>query len=459
MPDILYGKGSFRRDNGNFTSLNLINMFPEAAPTVENGVAILSRPGLEVDSTVGSGPINALFYRPGLFNGDIFTLSGNSLYRGSTLLGTIAGSGPPRITSSDIELVITRGTTAYSYNGTNLAAITFPDSANVVAVTFMGGRFIFARGGSHRFYWSEINDGRTIGGLSYSAAETSPDDLLDLIAVGDNLFLLGEDSLEVHYLTTSVTLPYVKVSQRTRNRGVIDTGCCVEFDNALHFIGDDKVVYRMAEVPNRISDHGLEERIGQSTTWSLFTFLYQGHAFLCVRLDSGTWVFDPAGGTDWPEFQTYSLDNFIGKVAITDDEGPLFGSALDGKLYRFDEEGWTDAGYPLERRFTGAFPIKGGQVPVDVLELECNTGSTLASTGPGSTPRIEVRHSRDGGHTFGTYRVASMGEQGERRKRPRWRRWGFFDAPGAVFDFRMTDPAPLRVSAVLINEPASGRSR
>lgn len=458
MPDILYGKGSFRRDNGNFTSLNLINMFPEAAPTVEQGVAILSRPGLAEEDEIGSGPINAEFYRPGLFSGDKFVLSGNDLYRGSTLLGTIAGSGPPRIASSDIELVITRGQTAYSYNGTNLAAITFPDSANVVSVAFIGGRFIFGRGGSHRFYWSELNDGRTVGGLSYSAAETSPDDLLDTVAAGDNLFLLGEESLEVHYLTTSLTLPYVRISQRTRNRGVKDTGCAVEFDNALHFIGDDNVIYRMAEVPQRISNHGLEERIAESTSWSLFTFLFQGHAFLCVRLDSGTWVFDPAGGSDWPEFRTYGLDNFIGKCAITDADGPLFGSSVDGKLYRFSD-GWTDNGAPLERRFTAAFPIAGGSVPVDALEVECNAGATTASTGPGANPIIEVRSSRDGGHTFGHYRVASLGAQGERRKKPRWRRFGHFDNPGAVFDFRVTDPTPLRVSRVLINEPATGRSR
>lgn len=458
MPDILYGKGSYRRDNGQFTSLNLINMFPEAAPTVETGVSILSRPGLVEDDEIGAGPINAVFYRPGLFNGDKFVLSGNDLYRGSTLLGTIAGSGPVRIASSNIELVITRGTTAYSYNGTNLASITFPDSANVVSVAFIGGRFIFARGGSHRFYWSELNDGRTVGGNDYSAAETSPDHLLDTIAVGDNLMLLGEESLEVHYLTTSITLPYVRISQRTRNRGVIATGCAVEFDNALHFIGDDFVVYRLAEVPQRISNHGLEERIGESTTWKLFTFLFQGHAFLCVRLDSGTWVFDPAGGPEWPEFQTHGMDNFLGSCAITDDDGPLFGSSVDGKLYRFGNA-WTDDGEPLERRFTAAFPIRGGSVPVHAIELECNAGATTASTGPGANPQIEVRASRDGGHNFDHYRTASLGAQGERRTKPRWRRWGQFDSPGAVFDFRMTDPAPLRVSRVLINEPANGRSR
>jgi hypothetical protein len=460
VPDILYGKGSYRRDNGNFTSLNLVNMFPEAAPTVEQGVAILSRPGLALYDSIGStGPIYALFQRPGLFDGDLFVVSGSTLYRNGVSLGAISGSGPVSIAHSSVELVITRGATAHSYNGTNLAAISFPDSANVTAVAYLGGRFLFARAGSQRFYWSELSDGRTVEALSYTAADSAPDYILDIKAVGDNLFVLGTESLEVYYLTTSITSPYIRINQRSRNRGVVDSGCMVEFDNALHFIGNDFVVYRMAEVPNRISNHGLEERIAASTSWRLFSFLYQGHAFLCVQVDDGTWVFDPAGGPDWPEFRSYGLPNFVGRCAETLDDGTvIFGSAADNSILQFSD-GWTDVGYPLERRFTGAFPIKGGVVPVDALELECNVGSTTASTGPGADPQIEVRASRDGGHTFGHYRVAALGAQGERRARPRWRRWGYFDAPGAVFDFRLTDPSPLRVSAVLVNEPAAGRAR
>lgn len=458
MPDILYGKGSYRRDNGNFTSLNLVNMFPEAAPTVESGVAILSRPGLVTMATRGAGPIRAIFQRPDLFNGDIFSLSGSTLFRNDTPIGTVNGDGIPSIASSNLELVITCGLTAYSYREGDFAAIAFPDSANVTAVAYLGGLFVYARAESHRFYWSAVNDARSINAVAYTSSESAPDNIRDLIAVGDNLFTLGKESLEVYYLTTSTTLPFSRISQRTRNRGVIGRGCAVEFDNALHFIGEDNVVYRMAEVPNRISDHGLEERISQSANFRLFSFLYQGHSFLCVRVDGGTWVFDPAGGSQWAEFQTHGQDNFLGQCATTPETGVMFGSALDGRIFEFSDD-WTDDGEPLIRQFTAAFPIKGGSVPVDALEIECNAGATLASTGPGSDPQIEVRASRDGGHTFGMFRTASLGAQGERRKRPRWRRFGFFDAPGALFDFRVTDPTPLRVSKVLINEPSSGRSR
>jgi hypothetical protein len=52
-----------------------------------------------------------------------------------------------------------------------------------------------------------------------------------------------------------------------------------------------------------------------------------------------------------------------------------------------------------------------------------------------------------------------IGAQGQYRARPQWRRQGLFDPPGAMFEFRCTDPVDFTVSGVSINEPGGGRSR
>ena len=57
-------------------------------------MALISRLPLVMDTTVGAGPINGIFQQDGVFNGDTFVLSGNKLYRGAVLLGTITGTGP-----------------------------------------------------------------------------------------------------------------------------------------------------------------------------------------------------------------------------------------------------------------------------------------------------------------------------------------------------------------------------
>lgn len=460
MPDILYGKGAYRRDNGNFAELKLLNMFPEQSPSAEQGVALLSRPGLVVAYEVGEGPIRDTFMRPGLFNGDTFTVSGAELYRNTTLIGTVDGDGIPRWANSKIEVVVTCGATAYSYREGDLAAVALPDGFACRSVCgAIGGMFVYIKDGTHHYYWSEVNDARTVRPLSYAAAQSMPDNLLDCMSIGDNLFLLGEESTEVAYFDKNdVDLPLKRIIQRTAPKGIIATGTATLFDNALHWVGHDGVIYRMADVPTRMSNHALEERISQSAHYRMFTFLFQGHSFLCVRLDGGTWVFDPAGGEEWPQFATHNHPNFIGQCACMPESGVQFGSDTDGKIYEFGSE-WTDDGQMLERRFTAAFPINGGVVPVDIIEIECNPGAINADDWPDVDPQIEMRTSRDGGRNYTMWRTARLGRQGEYRKRPRYRRMGFFDAPAAIFDFRLMDPAPLRVSGVLINEPSGGRSR
>ena len=320
--------------------------------------------------------------------------------------------------------------------------------------------FVYARRNTHRFYWSEINDARTIKGDGYSSAESAPDNLRDLLAVGDNLFLLGKETIEVHYLDKAdVNLRFKRINQRTITKGVIGTGAAVLFDNALHFVGHDCIVYRMAEVPMQISNPGLEERIAQSAHFRLFTFFWQGHAFLCLRLDGGTWVFDPAGGSEWPRFDTFDLGNFIGQCATTPETGVVFGSAYGRYLYEFGDD-WTDDGRMLERRWTGFFPIKADAVAGrrDRGRVRQRLDRRVRLAGGQSAGRGEIltRWRQD---LLACGAPPALGREGNYRWRPRWRSFGFFDAPGAFFDFRMMDPTPLRVSAVLINESASGRAR
>jgi hypothetical protein len=454
VPDLALATGSYQRLNGRLPPLEVVNMFAEQTPTAKSGVALLSRKGLDEVSSLSADPIIGVFQRDGLFGGDIFSLtSGGQLYRGTTLLGTVNGTGPASMAGSTVELVVTRGTTAYSYNGTDLAAIAFPDSASVTAVTFIGGMFVFARAGSGRFYWSAVLNGRIIDPLDYATAESAPDALLDVVAIGDNLYLLGEETTEVHFLTSDLTLPFQRINQRTVSIGVKATGCAIEVDNALHFIGSDNIVYRMAEVPQRISHHGLEELVGASAAFRCFSWSYEGHVFFAVRLSQGTWAMDMASPGLWPEFQTHGLTNWMAGCAVVAGGEPVFGSASSGKLLGFGEN-WTDDGVALIRIFTSALPLGGGSVPIDSIEIEANSGSST-----GAAASLELESSRDGGNTWSDPRMSSLGAMGEYRKRASYRRLGMFDAPGAMFRHRMSDAAPLRVSAVRANESSAGRSR
>jgi hypothetical protein len=445
MPSISYGAGAYSRDNGNFPPLTLINMFVEEAKTSEGGVALLSRPGLAAVQTDGVGPINGIFAKQGTFAGDLFTISGTALYRDNAAVasGAIAGTAAASFAGSDLELVVTRGSTPRSYLAAGIADITFPDSASVTAVAYIGSLFVFARASSHKFYWSSPLDGRTVNALDFASAEREPDQLLDIKALGDNLWLFGQSTIECWAHTGDADLPFTRFEQVSFDKGVHSTGCVVPADNALYFVGSDCTVYRLADVPQRVSNHGIEEKLIASATLSMFPFDFEGHKFVCIRTDTQTFALDVAT-SEWCEFQTdggqwiAGCATMVGKVAY-------FGHDATGAVMNFD--GWDDLGDEMERRFSAAQQLDA-PTSINRVNIWANTGATDLLTGQGSEPVIELRTSDDAGRTWSDYRTV-----------PEWRCLGMFDFPGVLMEFRVTDPVPLRVSAIKVNDPAGGRGR
>ncbi len=461
MPSLSYGTGAYQRDTGNLPPLRLINMFVEKARTSENQIALQSRMGLSVSFTRGTGPIDAEIAGQGNFAGSLFTVSGSTLYKdGTAITGTIAGSGRASIAISDTEVAIVRGGTAYSYNGTDLAAIAFPDSADVKSVCFINGRFVFIRDDTQQFYWSDILDARTVGALAFASAERQPDRLLDCLARGDTLLLLGTETCELwNNDGSSADLPFSRIEQVVFDVGIIGTGAVTAADNSIYWIGSDAVLYRMGETPQRVSDHWLEEKIAASVSWALFTIKWQGHVWIVIRLDTSTYVHD-VGTQEFWEAQTNGGQWSV-NCSATVGTTTYLGSDTDGSVFTFS--GWDDDGVELERRFTAALQLDQ-PLSVDNVRLWANVGQSAVLSGSGSAPVVEMRSSRDAGETWTDFDDAGLGNAalggtGAYRTVPEWRRLGMFDFPGLIAEFRVTDPVPFRVSAVKANEPLGGRSR
>lgn len=466
MPEMAWGAAAYRRTKGHLPPLRLVNLHLERSPTSGGGVVLLSRLGLLASTSVGTGPVQGVFWQDGVFGGDVFTLSGGNLYRAGVLIGAVPGTGPVRMAASALELVITAGASAYSYNGTNLAAIAFPDGANVCAVAFLSGFFIFVRAGSHKFYWSAVNNGRSVDALDFLSAESQPDGLLDAVVIGEQLWLLGTATTEPWLLTGSLDDPFTRLDQGIFRKGVIATGCACDLDNSMFWVGDDGIVYRAAEVPKRVSDHWIEERIAASSEVSAFTYASDGHDFYCVRINGGGVLADgtvcPAGTfaydvatQQWNELASYGRDNFRARCAATNGADVLLGDDETGTLYQLS--GYEDAGGPFERLFTGAIGIPSGVLDVYRVTVDVEVGWTPILEGQGSDPQIEMRVSNDGGATWDDWEPESLGRQGEYSTRPEWRALGLFQSPGFLSEFRVTDPVNVRLTAVLYNEAGGGR--
>lgn len=460
MPKIPFARGAYRRDNGSLPELRVVNMFVERTPTAEGELAIISRKGLSEHSDNGAGPVSGLFQRDGAFDGATFELNGNLLLKDGVSLGAVPGPGPVSMATSGVELVVTAGLDAYSYDGTDLQAISFPDGSKVLAVDYLGGRFVFVPedppAGNGAFYWSDTNDGRTVDGLSFATAESSPDGLYDVKAVRGNLHLLGANSGEMWRVTSDADLPFQLIQQTISAKGAIGTGCAAEADNALHWITNDGFLVRWGEVPEILGDSGLAERIRDSATRRLLRFDYEAHPLVCVVLDDDVFAYD-ASTRELHSLASYGLTRFRAACAINIGTSAYLGDETTGQVWTFD--GWEDDGGPLERLFTAYFGINTGSVPINNLWIEANVGRTDLLAGQGSDPVCEMRSSNDAGATWSDWEAADLGEQGEYRVICEWRALGLFDVPGAMFEFRVTDPVGFRVSGVHVNDPIPGRSR
>lgn len=451
---IPYGARSYRRDN--LPELRLENMFVEQSPTDETGVVLLSRKGLALSATRGTGTIRGVFQQANVFSGDTFVVSGSTLYRNATNIGTITGSGPVSFAAGATnELAINAGASIHRYDGATLATVTFPDTANVRKILFHDGLYLALRDATHKWYWSAVLDADTWDALDFASAESKPDTLLDAEVLNDVLWLFGQETIEPWANAGNADAPYQRIELGLISKGIHSTGALTELDQALHFVGNDNIAYSLrGGAPERISDHGIEERIAASATVSCFAFIDEGHAFLCVRLDSETLVYDIAT-REWTEFSS-GAGNWFARCATKAGDTPMFGGD-SGKVYVLS--GWQDEGNELTRLFTAAVPLEGQPLIVDNLRVHAGVGTTEVLVGQGSAPVIELALSRDAGKTWSDMDPAPLGAMGDYRASPRWRRLGMFDHPGAMFRFRVTDPVPVRVSGVFVNEPGGGRSR
>jgi hypothetical protein len=458
--DLVIGRGEWQRKRGAPVPWRQENCLLDQVKTDPKGWNILSRPPLVSYASIGSGPIEGEFQKPGLFNGDKFYVSNGSLYRESTLIGALDGNGEVIWAAGIGEIVVTRGQSAWSYDGT-LAAVVFPDGAQVNSVHWMARRFVYARKGSGRFYWSALDDGRTIDGLDFANAESEPDELLDIAKMGDLFAMFGANSVETWMLNGDPDLPWTRVSQRTFGRGISNPGAKAEIAdaNTVYFISSDGMVCRMAgDAPQRVSDSALEEDIQLASDVSAFGYQHEGKPYVVIRLSGvATYVLDIANGDMPSRFSTQGRDNWAPLCAITVAGVPYFGDDSSANVWQFQEGAITDSGQAeMPRYFTGGYPTSS---PISVFNVivDGNNGSATVETGESGDPLLEMRFSRDGGRRWSNWRAVRWGRMGEYKRRSRFGSCGSFSQPGFLAEFRMLACSPLRIERAGVNESLAGR--
>lgn len=454
MADLIYGVNSFERNRGNFPPLPVVNMLAETVPT-EPGMTLQSRPGLEnSDVSMGPDPVRGLFIADGVLDNGLFGVTGTSLYQGETEVGTITGTGVPSFGGYEDVVFVNAGADIHTYDGATLAAIAFPDGADVCKILVGASRLVAVRADTGKFYWSSPL-GTTVGALAFATAENSPDTLKDALFIGDKLILFGAETIEFWPITDDDDLPFAPLIGAVLTVGIKDTGCAAEFDRGFAWVTDFNEVC-INDPDNVVSQPELQVKIAASLATRLWTFYVDEYEYLAVTISNSdgsgeTWVYG-AKSQLWSQFESLSESNWVCQCF----DGGYFGTTLDGTLVQWSDA-YTDFDGSLERRFRAWMPLTAEVLKVNNIILRTNPGTTPYIVGDFTDPTVELRTSRDGGFEWQPWKQRTMGDRGRYRRKTFWNSLGQFSYPGVLVELRITDPVPFRVSALVMNERFGGR--
>jgi len=285
--------------------------------------------------------------------------------------------------------------------------------------------------------------------LSFASAEGSPDNLVSVFADHSELWLFGNNTIEIFYSTGNADSPFQRI-----NNAFIERGCSAKFsvskdDNTVFWLGDDFVIYRAnGYSPQRISTHAIEKAIaGYTSVSDAFSFNYtqEGHKFYCIIFPSAgkTWVFDISTGM-WHERETYNETRWRINCHEFIYGKNLVGDFSSGLIYELDLDTYTDNSQIIQRICT--FPTifqDNKRIFYDYLRIDLDAGIGLNS-GQGSEPLIWLDWSDDGGRTYSNQHFRSMGKIGEYTRRATWRRLG--SSRERIYRCSISDPVKIAIT-------------
>lgn len=443
MPVIQFAVQSYKGDSLPISAQQAVNVYAEKEPPdAKSEVALFGCPGIAEFATCGTGPIRALHTMDGV----PYALSGGTLYSIPEIGGTatpvgsaVSGSGRVSVDTNGTQLQIVNGENGYIYTtGGGFQLITDPEFQPANTTTFINQYFVNDVAGTGNYAKSEPNDGTSYIGTEVGSAEAIPDDVKAVHRLGEMLTVWGESSAEAHQDVGAANMPFVRIPGGVIERGIAAPLAAVRSDNALFFLGDDRVFYRLNGVsaPTRISTHAFEQVWGRYTDVSdahCLAFDWNGHKFVVVIFpsQSATAAFDITTGL-WHERESRDENgNSLGRWRVNAIckayDKILVGDAYSGKVGYLNADTFTEWGVTMVGLATGA-PLHSDRkrVFMSKLELDIESGVGL-TTGQGSVPQIMYDYSDDGGRTWSQRQQwQSMGKKGAYRTRLRWKRQGSF---------------------------------
>lgn len=465
-----------------------INLFPEQNPADVDPASPFThytRPGLRA---LGAPPVQGRgrgVYRAS--NGDLYGVVGTGVYyidQNWTFnqIGTIQNKFTPvsmadNGQSNGNEIVLVDNSPlGYQINMTSRQMSQIVDTTGLFTgstlVAFFDTYFAFNQIGTNNWYVS-LSEQVAFNALDQASKGTFGDPIQGIIASQRTLWLVGTMTAEPWYNAGDPIFPFEEVFGQLVPHGTIApySICCTDVNAFwLSQDKDGRAIMLMIEGygAKRVSTFALEDEwltYPRRDDAICYTYQQGGHTFVVIHFPSGnkSWGYD-LSTKQWHQrawsdqngkfnrervaFHAFAYDTNVGMDWTT------------GQIYAIDPNTQTDAGQPIV--CVRSFPhivdeLKEITVTDFTLDMQTGTLSGSAeqqqayspfssgfSSGFGpltkvDAPAVALRISKDGGQTYGNYRIKTLVSAGHFRSMLRWRGLGM----GRDWIFEVTWSAPM----------------
>lgn len=427
-----------------YSGERLKNWFLRPSDAVSTGVLI---GGSGSESVVDLGaPTRAVIDH----NGVLYAVAGGNVWRVVNGVASKAGAVPnvadTRMASSGSEIAIVAAGRYFICDGTNTTECSTGAVDTPKGVAYLDGYFIVIGEGQGRrdtLTVSALDDGKTFNALEFAHAESAPDGLVGVIADHGQVRLFGSKTVEAWYNSGGVDFPLAPNRPAQMQRGCADGLTIAAADNAVFWVGEDRVVYRSSGgSPEVISSREVEEVLRGADITGGFTFTDKGHKFYAVhRVGGTTLTFDITTGL-WSERSTGVGEAPWACTSRATVGGVEYLGTRSGYIARLDPDRYDDNGAVIEAEGVSV-PIEQGGDPFSVARAFLSIRGGVG--GLGRAPQVMLQTSRDGVN-WSVEKWRPLGKGGDYAHGARWHSLGQFQR--FQVRIRITDAVPRDVYGV-----------
>lgn len=335
----------------------LLNMYPEKGGV--SPVSLRSVPGLKQTTSLGSGCVRSMISD----DTNIYAAVGGKfvIWDGSSVTehGNIPDSAAT-MARNRTQIAVTAGGNYYVWNGTTFALVPGAAFTNIGSVAYIDNIMLLSQLDGESYQYSAVGDADSLDALDFASAESSPDDLVRIIVVGNVVWMMGADSVEAWQNAGLQDNPFRRVSDLRLEKGLRSASEVGLLDNTFMWVSNEGRAYRQTGgQPVNVSSDAVAASLNLHTDVVAFSYQHNNHDFFCLRpSDRPAWVYDP-GTQRWHERSTGPTHQPWEVTATVQHNGIWYAGTATGELCTF--EGFNDKGERLRREAQSTLLRNGGE--------------------------------------------------------------------------------------------------